>query len=112
MELLVILFLYKLYAHINIFKHIEEKYGQSEIKLARIIQKEHTKITKIRYDINYLLQCKRNGLIPHFARAEFAVKIIKYLRDKIESQILDAEIRNKHRKKKTLLQQVKNNIAI
>ena len=30
--------------------------------------------------------------------------------DKIGRQILDAEIRNKNRKKKTLLQQVKNNI--
>ena len=66
MELLVILFLYKLYAHINIFKHIEEKYAQSEIKLTRTIQKQHTKITKIKYDINCLLHCKRNGLIPHF----------------------------------------------
>ena len=67
--------------------------------------------TKIRYGINYLLHCKRNGLIPHFARPKFAVKINKYLRDKIGRQILDAEIRNKHRKKKTLLQQVKNNIV-
>ena len=40
---------------------------------------------------------------------KFAVKINKYLRDKIGRQILDAEIRNKHRKKKRLLQQVKNN---
>ena len=39
MELLVILFLYKLYDHINIFKHIKEKYVQSEIKITRIIQK-------------------------------------------------------------------------
>ena len=37
MELLVILFLYKLYAHINNCKHIEGKYyGQSEIKLTRM----------------------------------------------------------------------------
>ena len=55
------------------------------------------------------VHCKRNGLIPHFARPKFAVKINKYLRDKIGRQILDAEIRNKHRKKKRLLQQVKNN---
>ena len=40
MELLVILFLYNFYAHINIFKHIEEKYGQSEIKL-----KDYSKTT-------------------------------------------------------------------
>ena len=46
MELLVILFLYKLYAHINIFKHIEEKYGQSEIKLTGIIQMQHIKDNK------------------------------------------------------------------
>ena len=36
MELLVILFLYKLYAHINNCKHIAPKYGQSEIKLTRM----------------------------------------------------------------------------
>ena len=51
MELLVVLFLYKLYAHINIFKHIKEKYGQSEIKLARIIQKKHR--------INLSLACQK-----------------------------------------------------
>ena len=39
MELIVISFLYKLYAHVNIFKHNEEKYGKLEIKLKRIIQK-------------------------------------------------------------------------
>ena len=33
------------------------------------------------------------------------------MRDKIRRQILDAETRNKYCKKKTLLQQVKNNIA-
>ena len=37
------------------------------------------------------------------------VNINKYLGDKIVRQILDTEIRNKHHKKKRLLQQVKNN---
>ena len=55
MELLVILFLCKLYDHFNIFKYIKEKYVQSEIKITRIIQKQHTKTTKIKFDINYLL---------------------------------------------------------
>ena len=109
MDFLVILFFYKLYDHINIFKHIKEKYVQSEIKMSRIIQKQHAKITKIKYGTNYLLYCKRNGFIPLFARTKFAVKINKYLCDKIGRQKLDAEIRNKHCKKKRLLQQVKNN---
>ena len=36
------------------------------------------------------------------------MKINKYVGDKIGRQIIDAEIRNKHRKRKRLLQQVKN----
>ena len=59
-------------------------------------------MTKIKYDINYLLCCKRNSLIPHFARLTFAVKINKYLRDEIGRQMLDAKIRNKYRKQKWL----------
>ena len=77
-----------------------------------IIQKQHTKIVEINYDINYLLHCKCNGLIPnfsHFTKQNFALEINTYLRDKIGHQTLDAEVRNKHRKKERLLQQVKNN---
>ena len=62
MELPVILLLHKLYAHINIFEHIEEKYGQLEIKLSKITQKQHKKTRKIKYDINYFLYFKRNSL--------------------------------------------------
>ena len=50
MKLLVILFLLKIYARINIFSHIEEKYGQKEIKLARVVQKQRSRITKIECD--------------------------------------------------------------
>ena len=74
-----------------------------------IIQEQHKNITKKKYGISYLFYCKRNGLIPHFARLKFAVKINIYLPDKIRCQILDAEIGNKHCKKMNLLQQVKNN---
>ena len=102
--------MYKLYAHIKSFKHIKEKYGQSEIKLTMIIQKQHTKRRKVKYDINYLLYFKRTGLIPHFARPKIAFKIKKYLRDQIRRQILEAAIRNKQSKKKRLLQKIENNI--
>ena len=110
MKLLVILFLLKLYACLNIFKHIEEKYGQKEIKLARIIQKQRSCITKIQYDIKYLLSCKQNRLIPLFARLKFLIKISYYLCKKIGREILEAEIKNKYWKKRTLKQQLKENI--
>ena len=86
MKLLVILFLLKLYASINIFRHIEEKYGQKEIKLARVIQKQRSRITKIECDIKYLLFCKRNNSTPLFARQKFSIRISYYLRNKIGRQ--------------------------
>ena len=59
MKLLVILFLLKLYACFNIFRHIEGKYGQKEIKLARVIQNQRSCITKIECDkVFIILQTK------------------------------------------------------
>ena len=109
MKLLVILFLLKLYARINIFRLIEEKYGQKEIKLVRVIQKQRSRIAKIECDIKYLLLCKRNNLTPFFARPKFSIRISYHLRNKIGRQILEAEIKNKHRKKRTLKRQLKEN---
>ena len=109
MKLLVILFLLKLYARINVFRHIEEKYGQKEIKLARVIQKQRTRITKIECDMKYLLLSKRNNLTPFFARPKFSIRISYYIRNKTGRQILETEINNKHRKKRTLKVQPKEN---
>ena len=39
MKLLVILLILKLYARVNIFKYVEEKYGGEDTKLARTIEK-------------------------------------------------------------------------
>ena len=71
MKLLAILFSLKLYTGINIFRHIEEKYGQKEIKLPRVIQKQSSGIAEIECDIKYLLFRKRNNLTPLFARSKF-----------------------------------------
>ena len=109
MKPLVILSLLRLYARINIFRHIEEKYGQNEIKLARAIPKQLSGITKIEYDIKYLLFVKRNNLTPLFARPKFSIRISYYSRNKIGREILEAEIKNKYRKKPTLKWQLKEN---
>ena len=105
MKLLVILFLVRLYAQINIFKLIEEKCGCIGIKVARSIEIYRTKLLKC--DIDFLLTCKRNNLIPTFARTKLAVKVSFHLRNKISQQIIDAELKNKYRKKKILLNKIK-----
>ena len=86
MNFLVILFLLKLYARVNIFKHIEEKYGQKEIKLARVIQKKRSRITKIQCDIKYLLSCKQNGLISLFARPKLSIRLATNYARKLEGK--------------------------
>ena len=107
MKLLIILFLVRLYARINIVKLIGEKYGRIGIKVARSIEIYRTKLSKIKCDIDFLLTCKRNNLIPTFARTKLAVKVSFQLRNKISRQIIDAELKNKHRKKKILLNKIK-----
>ena len=47
MKLLVLLFILKLYPRVNIFKFIEEKYGQNAIKLVKITEKQRTKLSKL-----------------------------------------------------------------
>ena len=58
-------------------------------------------------DIDFLLTCKTNNLIPLFARTKLAVKVSFQLCNKISRQIIDAELNNKHQKKKILLKKIK-----
>ena len=109
MKLLVILFILKLYARVNISRYIEGKYGQDNTKLARTIEKQCVKLAKVYYDIKFLIYCKKNNLTPTFTWPRFSVKISSYLRDKISHQILESEIKNKHRKRKQLIWQLKEN---
>ena len=99
MKLLVLLFILKLYAGINIFKLLEEKFGRNTIKLARLTKKHRSKLSKLKCDIDYLLQCKRHDLIPTFARPKIAIQISNYLRNKISKQILEAELTNIEKRK-------------
>ena len=102
MKLLVILFLIRLYARIT-----EEKYGWTGIKVAKSIEIYCTKLSKIKCGIDFLLTCKRNNLTPTFPRTKLAVKVSFQLRNKISPQIIEAELNNKHQKKKILLNKIK-----
>ena len=75
MKLLVILFILKLYARVNIFKYIEGKYEQDNTKLARTIEKQRVKLAKVYYDIKFLIYCKKNNLTPTFTRPTILVII-------------------------------------
>mgnify|MGYP001796705911 FL=1 len=100
----------KLYAQKNIFTLIKEKYGQSAIKLARLIEKYRSKVDKIKYDIKFLLTCKKNNLTPTFAKPRLSIKVSRYTRNRITRTILQQELQNKHKKLKQLKERLDSEI--
>ena len=100
--LLIITFLIKLYAHKNIFQFITEKYGQDTTTLSRSIEKKRTKLKKISSDLRFLTTCKRNKLIPTFAKPKISINVNYSVKWKIATTIIDAEMRNKQRKQNRL----------
>ena len=66
------------------------------------MEKIRTKIAKIKFDIKFIIQCKRDKLIPTFAKPKIAVSINFRTRWRITLAILDAELQNKYRQKKEL----------
>ena len=58
-KLLVILYIIKLYAQINIYKHIKKKHGQDVIRNVHLYEKLKTKYMKINADIKYMKACKK-----------------------------------------------------
>ena len=77
------MFILKLYARTNIFQLTEGKNGHNTITLARMIEKQRSKLSKLKCDINYLLQCKRHNLISTFSIPKIPIQTSNYLRNKI-----------------------------
>ena len=109
-KLLVINFLIKLIALKDIFNQICGKYGQATLKLARNTEQTRIKIRKLKDDIKFLLVCKRNELLPKFARPKFATKMDWKTRKRIGRTIIDAELKNKHQRMKELKRKERENL--
>ena len=86
------MFILKLFARTNTFKLTEEKNGHNTITLARMIEKQRSKLSKLKCDINYLLQCKRHNLISTFSIPKIPIQTSNYLRNKV-SQIFSKYFR-------------------
>ena len=106
-KLLVINFLIKLHARKNIFKYITEKYGQMAVKLARNIEDKRTRLAKMKCDLSFLLTCKRNKLIPTFAKPKLATKTSWNTKIKIAKTIIEDELRFKHKRVNYLKKELK-----
>ena len=58
-KLLVILFILCLYARYNVFTDINEKHGQPEVKLTRLVKRYHLKLGKLKLHIKFLVTSKK-----------------------------------------------------
>ena len=102
-KLLVILFIIKLYARKNIFKHIKKKHGPDLIKVVRDFEQKKTKFEKMDADIAFIKLCHKEQLIPQFAKVNVSTRNGTYkLRRKIARLVTETELQNKHREKRKL----------
>ena len=106
--LLVFTLLIKILSRRNIFNDIKEKHGNETGRLCRQLEKSTTKLNKLNMDLNYLLTCKKEKLIPTFAKPKLSIGGGVQFRSKIARLIIGTEIKNKHQKKKLLRKQVKD----
>ena len=112
-QLLVLTFLIKLLSRNNIYKRIKEKHGNETVRLCRQFAKHTTQHTKVKLDLNFLLICKREKLVPTFAKPKLSISDDHGLRLKISKLIIKTEIKNKHCRKKALrkkLEETKKNL--
>ena len=74
----------------------------------RSLEKLETKFTKVSADIRYIRTCKKEQLIPTFARVNVSLKDVSFkLRKKIATLIIEAEIQNKLSEKRKLRKEIR-----
>ena len=64
----------KNYARINIFNIIKKKHRQEILKITTNLEELITKHRKIKLDIDFIIKCKREGLIPTFVSVKLAIR--------------------------------------
>ena len=107
-KLLVLLFVIKLYAHNNIFKRIKKKHGQDILSIVRSLENLKTKYIKVQADIKLIKSCKQENLIPTFANIKLSLKYNNNkLKKRIARIVMETEIQNKHREKKSFKKEIR-----
>ena len=98
-KLFIILFIIKLYARNDIFKRIKKKHGQVAITVISL-EKLQTKLGKAVADIKYIKTCKKERLIPTFAKVNISIKNATHkFRRKLSLLVMNTELEKKHSEK-------------
>ena len=89
--------------------HIKKKHGQELIRTARKLEDLVNKYTKVQLDINFIKTCKKENLIPTFAKVNIAIKHgTQKLKTKIARAVMETEIQNKHIQKRKIKKAIRD----
>ena len=103
----VILFLIKLFAWKDIFKHIKKKHGQNMVTIVRSFEQLKTKYMKTVADIKFVKLCKTWDAIATFANVNLSTQYGSYkLKKHIARIIMENELQCKHTEKKKVRKEI------
>ena len=105
-NLLVIGFVFKIFSRKPIFAYINEKHGNETLRLCRGLEKDIIRYEKTCYDLRFLLQCKKESLVPIFAKPKLSIPGDEKLQKQIASLIIKTELKNKHRARNALKREI------
>ena len=107
-KLLVTLFIIKLYARDNVFKHIKKKHEHNLIKAVRDFEQKKAKFEKLVADIAFIKLCKKEQLIPSFGKVNVSIRNgTDKVKRKIARLMMETELKNKHREKRKLRKDIR-----
>ena len=105
-NLLVLGFLYKILSRKPLFAYIREKHGIETLRQSQVFEKLVIRYEKSLQDLRFLLTCKKEGLVPTFARPKLSIEGGTRIRKGIASIIIKSELKNKHRTKNELKKEI------
>ena len=101
-NLLVLIFAIKIFSRKPLFTYIREQHGIESLRQCRSLEKDTIRYEKICCDLRFLLVCKKEGLVPTFAKPKLSIDVNDKLRKDIAALIIKTELKNKHRAKNQL----------
>ena len=107
-HLLVLGFLYKVLSRKPLFTYIKEKHGTPILRQCRGFEKLILRYEKAQLDLQFLLTCKKEGLVPKFAQPKLSIVAGAKLPKEIAKIIIKAELKSKHKIKKALKKQIED----
>ena len=112
-NLLVISFVIKVFSRKPIFTYIREQHGNETLRQCRGLEKDTIRYEKLCSDLRFLLICKKEGLVPTFAKPKLSINGNVKLQKEIAALIIKTELKNKHQLKNQLKEELRQrNLAI